>query len=74
MASDALGNNKGAVVALDPKTGEILAMVSKPTFNPNNLADEMNAANSGSGEDSPLINRAINGLYPPGSVFKTVTH
>ena len=73
VASDALGDNKGAVVALDPKTGEILAMVSKPTFNPNNLADEMNAANSGSGEDSPLINRAINGLYPPGSVFKTVT-
>ena len=73
VASDALGDNKGAVVALNPKTGEILAMVSKPTFNPNNLADEMNKANSGSADDTPLINRAINGLYPPGSVFKTVT-
>lgn len=73
VASDALGNNKGAVVALNPKTGEILAMVSKPTFNPNNLADEMNKANSGSADNTPLINRAINGLYPPGSVFKTVT-
>ena len=73
VASDALGDNKGAVVALNPKTGEILAMVSKPTFNPNNLADEMNKANSGSSDDTPLINRAINGLYPPGSVFKTVT-
>lgn len=73
VASDALGDSKGAVVALNPKTGEILAMVSKPTFNPNNLADEMNAANSGSADNSPLINRAINGLYPPGSVFKTVT-
>lgn len=73
VASDALGNNKGAVVAINPKTGEILAMVSKPTFNPNNLADEMAKANSGSGEDSPLINRATIGVYPPGSVFKTVT-
>lgn len=73
VASDALGDNKGAVVALNPKTGEILAMVSKPTFNPNNLADEMNKANSGSADETPLINRAINGLYPPGSVFKTVT-
>ena len=69
VASEALGDNKGAVVALNPKTGEILAMVSKPTFNPNNLADEMNKANSGSADDTPLINRAINGLYPPGSVF-----
>ena len=73
VASDALGSNKGAVVALNPKTGEILAMVSNPIFNPNNLAEEMKAANSGSADNSPLINRAINGLYPPGSVFKTVT-
>lgn len=73
LASDELGYNKGAVVALNPKTGEILAMVSKPTFNPNNLAEEMNKANSGSADYSPLINRALNGLYPPGSVFKTVT-
>ena len=48
-------------------------MVSNPIFNPNNLAEEMKAANSGSADNSPLINRAINGLYPPGSVFKTVT-
>lgn len=73
VAAEALGDNKGAVVALNPKTGEILAMVSNPTFNPNNLAEEINEANNGSGDDSPLINRAINGLYPPGSVFKTVT-
>ena len=73
VASDALGNNKGAVVALNPKTGEILAMVSKPTFDPNNLEEEMKNANSGSADETPLINRAINGLYPPGSVFKTVT-
>lgn len=73
VAYDALGSNKGAVVALNPKTGEILAMVSKPTYNANYLEEAIEQANSGSGEDSPLINRAIDGLYPPGSVFKTVT-
>lgn len=73
VAYDALGNNKGAVVALNPKTGEVLAMVSKPTYNPNNLETAIKSANSGSGEDSPLINRATYGLYPPGSTFKTVT-
>lgn len=73
VAYDALGSNKGAVVALNPKTGEILAMVSKPTFNANNLEAAIEQANSGSADDSPLINRAIDGLYPPGSVFKTVT-
>ena len=73
VAYDALGNEKGAVVALNPKTGEILAMVSKPTYNPNDLQAAMEAANSGSAENTPLINRTIDGLYPPGSVFKTVT-
>lgn len=73
VAYDALGDNKGAVVAINPKTGEILAMVSKPTFNPNDLEAEMEKANAGSGDETPLINRAIDGIYPPGSVFKTVT-
>lgn len=73
VAYEQLGDNKGAVVAINPKTGEILAMVSKPSFNPNNLKEEMDKANSGSGENSPLINRATIGQYPPGSVFKTVT-
>lgn len=73
IAYDALGNNKGAVVALNPKTGEVLAMVSKPTYNPNDLENSMKAANEGSSENSPLINRAVSGLYPPGSTFKTVT-
>lgn len=73
VAYNALGLNKGAVVAINPKTGEILAMVSKPTFNANYLEEAISDAVSGSGEDSPLINRTIDGLYPPGSVFKTVT-
>lgn len=72
-AYDALGNRRGAVVALDPSTGQILAMVSKPTYNPNDLDGAMAAANAGTAEESPLINRATSGLYAPGSTFKTVT-
>lgn len=73
IAYDALGSNKGAVVALNPSTGEVLAMVSKPSYNPNDLETAINTANSGSADNSPLINRATTGLYPPGSTFKTVT-
>lgn len=73
IAYDALGSNKGAVVALNPKTGEVLAMVSKPTYNPNDLEASMKAANTGTADNSPLINRATSGKYPPGSTFKTVT-
>ncbi|MCM1309257.1 MAG: penicillin-binding transpeptidase domain-containing protein [Butyrivibrio sp.] len=71
-ACDALGGNRGAVVVTEPSTGRILAMVSKPDFNPNTLAadwDEITAENA----DSVLINRATQGLYPPGSTFKLVT-
>jgi cell division protein FtsI/penicillin-binding protein 2 len=73
IAYNALGDSKGAVVALNPKTGEVLAMVSKPTYNPNDLENAMKAANAGKAENSPLINRATAGLYPPGSTFKTIT-
>lgn len=72
-AFDALGDNKGAAVVLNPKTGEILAMVSKPSYDPNNLDEVMKQANSGNYSDSPLINRAVIGMYPPGSTFKIVT-
>jgi peptidoglycan glycosyltransferase len=78
-AWDALGDNKGAVVALDPKTGAILAMVSKPTFDPGELATHDGAAFRASYDallnspDDPLINRTIAGnLNPPGSTFKLV--
>lgn len=73
VASDALGNRRGSVVALNPKTGEVLAMVSKPTYNPADLATVMENANQGNDPDHVLINRALDGLYPPGSVFKTIT-
>ena len=67
-ASDALGNHDGAIVAMNPKTGEILAMVSKPDFNPNPgklKLDEL--------ENTALFSRAIQMPYPPGSTYKIVT-
>jgi peptidoglycan glycosyltransferase len=71
MAYDMLGDNRGAVVALNPKTGEVIALVSKPSFDPNNLAK--NWADLIKDNNRPLLNRATSGLYPPGSTFKTVT-
>jgi len=70
-AYDALGSNRGAVVVLNPKTGEIMAMVSKPSFDPNSLDEDWASINSNKGK--PLINRATSGLYPPGSTFKVIT-
>jgi penicillin-binding protein A len=67
-AAEALGNRKGAVVALDPRTGAVLAMVSYPRYDPNELEDIWGDINSN--PDTPLLNRAVQGLYPPGSVFK----
>ncbi len=64
---------KGALVALNPKTGAVLAMVSLPDFDPNSDALEKNWADIVENEDSPLITRAVQGLYPPGSTYKTVT-
>jgi peptidoglycan glycosyltransferase len=62
---------KGAVVALNPKTGEVLAMVSLPSYDPNNLAEEWSGILAN--KDVPLLNRAVSGVYPPGSIFKTIT-
>jgi len=79
VAWDALGNKKGAVIAMDPTTGKILALVSKPGFDPNllsthNTADAAsNYKNILTAKGSPLIDRAIGGnLYAPGSIFKLV--
>ena len=71
-AYNALGDRKGAVVAMEPSTGKILAMVSKSDFDPNYLEDNWDylAADE---ENSSLLNRATQGQYPPGSVFKIVT-
>ena len=77
-AYDALGNQRGAVVAIQPKTGKVLAMVSKPSYDPNLIANHSTgiaAYSTLSGQKtSPLVNRAIAGdLNPPGSTFKLVT-
>jgi len=78
-AADGLKGIKGAAVALDPKTGAILAMVSNPTYDPNDLAShdlrevERNSTALNKDPGKPLLNRSINELYPPGSVFKVVT-
>src|SRR3712207_5620810 len=70
-AYELLGENKGAVVAINPKTGEIIAIVSKPSYDPNNLKEIWASINKD--ESRPLLNRAVSGLYPPGSTFKTIT-
>ncbi len=72
-AYDQLGGRKGAVVALEPKTGRILAMVSCPDFDPNAASLEANWNAIVEREDSPLLARATQGLYPPGSTYKIAT-
>ncbi|ATW26071.1 peptidoglycan D,D-transpeptidase FtsI family protein [Candidatus Formimonas warabiya] len=69
-AADLLGNRSGAVVVLKPKTGEILAMVSKPDYDPNRQSLEENWNQLVEAEDDPLLPRATQGLYVPGSTFK----
>ena len=74
-AARALGDRRGAVVAIDPKTGGILAMVSTPSYDPNLFVTGMTTkkyqALTGS-RDVPLFNRAVDGQYAPGSTFKPV--
>ena len=67
-----LGGLRGAVVALDPHTGQVLAMASTPTYNPNTVARNINRL-SAPGAGAPLVNRVTQGLYAPGSTFKVVT-
>lgn len=73
VASDALGDRRGAVVVMEPDTGKILAMVSRPGYNPNTLGADWDALISGDNTQAQLLNRATQGLYPPGSTFKIVT-
>ena len=74
-AENAMGDREGAIVAMDPHTGEILAMVSRPTFDPNAFAvkigrDEWNRLITD--PDHPLLNKAIQAQSPPGSTFKVI--
>ena len=75
VAEAALGQEAGAIVAIDPNTGEILAMVSHPAFNPNKISRGVSTEEWETlvnDTNHPLTNRVIQGQYPPGSVFKIV--
>jgi penicillin-binding protein 2 len=73
LVEDLYGDRRGALVAIDPKTGEILAFVSKPTFDPNLFVDGIDQDNwtmLNESIDKPLLNRALRGTYPIGSTYK----
>lgn len=73
MAEKALGNFRGAVVAIDPRNGQVLALVSNPRYDPNVFVrgvTNKEYANLQNAPDKPLYNRAIRGVYPPGSTIK----
>ncbi len=71
-AYDALGDNDGAIIAIEPDSGKVLAMVSKPDFDPNTIDANWETITSDE-KNSSLLNRATNGLYTPGSTFKIFT-
>lgn len=73
LVEDMYGERRGALVAFDPKTGEILAFVSKPTFDPNLFVEGIDTESwkeLSESLDKPLLNRALRGTYPPGSTYK----
>jgi penicillin-binding protein 2 len=73
LVEDLYGERRGAFVAIDPQTGEVLAFVSKPTFDPNLFVDGIDTENwtaLNESIDKPLLNRALRGTYPPGSTYK----
>ena len=73
LVEEMFGERRGALVALDPRTGEVLAFVSKPTFDPNLFVDGIDVESwreLNESLDKPLLNRALRGTYPPGSTFK----
>ena len=73
LVEDMYGERRGALVAIDPKSGEVLAFVSKPTFDPNLFVDGIDIESwqqLSESLDKPLLNRALRGTYPPGSTYK----
>ena len=73
LVEDLFGDRRGALVALDPRTGEVLAFVSKPAFDPNLFVDGIDVESwreLNESIDKPLLNRALRGTYPPGSTYK----
>lgn len=72
-ATEALGANRGSIVAIDPRSGGVLALVSTPSFDPNLFVEGISQSNYDAllhSPDKPLYNRAIRGQYPPGSTVK----
>lgn len=72
-AYDAMGDYDGAVVVMETKTGKILSLVSKPDFNPEKIDDMWDSLTDKDSKETLLLNRATQGLYPPGSTFKILT-
>lgn len=72
-AYNALGDRKGSIVIMEPSTGKILAMVSKPDYDPNKIDEIWDELVDENNNNSALLNRATQGLYPPGSTFKILT-
>jgi penicillin-binding protein 2 len=73
LVEDMFGDRRGALVAIDPRNGDVLAFVSKPTFDPNLFVDGIDVDNwraLNDSPDKPLLNRALRGTYPPGSTYK----
>ena len=73
LVEELFGDRRGALVAMDPKTGEVLAFVSKPTFDPNLFVEGIDSESwqaLNESPDKPLLNRALRGTYPPGSTYK----
>lgn len=73
LVEELFGERRGALVAIDPRNGEVLAFVSKPTFDPNLFVDGIDVENwrtLNESIDKPLLNRALRGTYPPGSTYK----
>ncbi|HKW79674.1 MAG TPA: penicillin-binding protein 2 [Casimicrobiaceae bacterium] len=73
VAEQAFGNHRGALVALDPRTGEVLAFVSQPAFDPNLFVDGIDPSvweQLNDSPDKPLLDRPLRGAYPPGSTIK----
>ena len=73
LIEDMYGERRGALVAIDPRNGEILALVSKPTFDPNLFVEGIDSESwtaLNESIDKPLLNRALRGTYPPGSTYK----
>ncbi len=73
IAYQALGDYDGAVIVMEPATGKILAAVSKPDFDPNSIEENWDSIVADTEGESVLVNRATQGLYPPGSTFKIFT-